>query len=1407
MKSISEEIGQLSPERIRQLAKTINKKRSRPSGPVLQRHHGCTEYPLSFGQERLWFLDQLAPGNAAYNWPLAVRLDFDLDPELYRRTLTELARRHETLRTTYHALDTLTVQRIAPPSEVPIQLFDLHDLPLAEAEKQAMEIIGRDARTPFDLTKGPLCRYLLLRLGPSDWIFAGTMHHSIADAWSRKVLIEDIIAISMAFSVGSAPALPELAVQYGDYAIWQREWLQGPDGERLLTYWKHQLQDLPPLDLATDYPRPAVMSFQGKTEFLALSKTLTESLRALSLRENCTLFMTMLAAFAMLLMRYTGHSDLATAIPVANRDRVDLEGLIGFFVNTLVLRVNMAGDLTFRELLARVRTVCIESYSHQEMPFERLVEELHPKRDLGRSPLAQVIFQLEDLPKITGKSRGGKPLDVDAGSAIYDIHVHWYESWDKAVMDRPEGIRGTFTYNSDLFRPETMQRFLGHYRILLESVAANPDVDIREAAMLSEAEHNQLMAWNRTTQEHRGETTLHEQFESWVAQTPQALAVVSLGRSLTYAELNHKANQLARFLRRLRIAPESRVAICMERSVDIIVAIIGVLKAGGAYVPLDTDYPAARLRLMAADAQVRVVLTQETLADKFGLGNEYTLVCLDSGWDFIASEATSNVDNVTAPENAAYVIYTSGSTGTPKGVIIEHRQIMNYLLSVSSRIRFCEGMNYALVSTLAADLGNTVLYPALCLGGTLHVLSREETTHPVELGHYFRRNRIDCMKITPSHLGGLVADDFQTDIIPEKRLVFGGEALRSDFVERLSRAKPGTEIFNHYGPTESTVGASTYEVKEQTVWSMGNSVPIGAPLGNVQAHLLNSNLEPVPVGVPGELYIGGAGVGRGYINQPASTAERFLPDPFSVHLGTRMYKTGDRVRRLADGNIEFLGRFDNQVKIRGYRVELAEVEKALLDHPSVKDAAVVVRGRNGDCELVACVVPRKSFSIAPSASPLENLRTEHTDADNATREGMVRELIRQLRQGLTSTLPHYLVPTSFAILRCLPLTPNGKVDRHALQKTQSEDMVQPATFIPPRDSLELGVARIWEDALNIQHIGMKDNFFELGGHSLLAVRVVARIQKAFGKKIALSALFDRPTIEQTAKVLRSEFKLAHLSPLVPLRETGHLTPLFLVHPAGGGVLPYYELARYMGADRRIYGLQFQGFGEQLESFVPVKEMAAHYIRAIQETLPHGPYLLGGWSLGGVIAFEMAQQLKASGEFVPLVLALDTRAPVPSSRRKSIPDSERSTLTSVARKLELYMGRPFLVGETDLTSLNPDEQVDYLVRQLKAQDLLPEEVDGTWLREFLRVYEANIKSVEAYSPGLYPGALVLFRSKEALPEVEVEYPEVYQDSMLGWGSLCSGEIKICTVPGNHMTMIVSPNVQALTSSMKEVLSNV
>jgi amino acid adenylation domain-containing protein len=1791
MKTLLEQIGNLSPERIRQLAKAVGSRKAKASGPALRRHAGQTEYPLSFGQERMWFLDQLAPGNPAYNWPFAVTVP-EIDPDLFRRMMQEIARRHEILRTVYPASGNSAIQRVLPPGDIPLNVVDLRGAAASTAEAEALQIIRDDARVSFDLSSGPLYRYLLIQLGPGRWIFGGTFHHSLADAWSRRVLMEEMGTIWAALATGRALVLPPLGLQYGDFAIWQRESIEGERGRQLLSFWKKQLQDLSPLELATDHPRPAVMTYSGNTEAVSIDGPLTEALRAVGRGEGATLFMTLFAAFQVLMMRYSGQTDIAGAVPVGSRDRTELERLIGFFVNTLILRVDLSGNPTFRELVRRVRSVAHDAFAHQDMPFERLVDELQPKRDMSRTPFAQFIFQVEDIPKSRGAApsaaaqSAAKPLEVDAGTAIFDFHVHLYEAWDTGMIERPDGVSGTFVYNADLFEPATMRRMLGHFHNLLESIAANADRPIWSFPLHLDAEAGELTNWNRTGTNFAGPRTVVAAFEQAARNAPETAAVVCCGQSLTYSDLDRRANQLAHYLRRLGIGPDGLSAICMDRSLEMIIGMLGVLKAGGAYVPLDPEYPAERLRLMLADSRAQVLLTQQSLLQRFSTDQMPQSICLDTGWERIASESTAPPAIQPEPENLAYCIYTSGSTGKPKAVAIEHRQIVNYLQAVSERIGLTAGHSFAFVSTFAADLGNTMLYPALCLGGTLHVIPRDLSTKPADLAAYFERNRIDYVKITPSHFASLMVDEPDRRLIPNRALVFGGESLSRTWVDSLRQLKSGTAFFNHYGPTETTVGALAGPAESTSLNS--SAVPVGKPLANLQAYLLDPEFAQVPVGVPGELCIGGAGVGRGYLYCPGATAERFVADPFGCEAGGRMYRTGDRARRLPDGSIEFLGRFDEQVKIHGYRIEPGEIESAIKSLHGVEDAAVIVRDEESGKRLVACLVPsacgddeaaseervtewrslyedlyrqpagteatfnavgwnssytglpipdedmRESvdrtvervlslgprrvleigcgaglllFRIAPQcesycatdfsssavafieqhskrlglqqvstlhkmaddfsgfgngqfdvvmlnsvvqyfpdatylarvleeasrvvrrggyifvgdvrslpllevfhssveltrssiSTPLDRLRrsirkriakeeecvidpaffaalplsipaitgvevqlkrghyeneltkfrydvflqtgnpteveryeplawghpvsdvaalrrmlerqrpprlcltgipnarlsseckalemlrhlepgaaaadirrvlderdsaalypesfwslgqslgydvavqwsgtgdpaafdvalrqnddarngdtpafrglfpTEcsplrplHQYTNNPLRGIKARELMRRIPQSLADQLPSYMIPSSFSILDRLPLNLAGKLDRRTLREVEVEEVARRNEFVAPRDSFELRLAQIWEEFLDVQRIGVKDSFFELGGHSLLAVRVIARMQKVFGRTLPLATLFEKPTVEELAAEMRLDLEPQDVSPLVALRRTGSGAPLFLVHPAGGGVLCYYELVRHLGADRPIHGLQFQGFDLEPGAFIPVEKMAREYVRAIRSAQPQGPYLLGGWSAGGVIAFEMARQLQAAGEQVPVVLVLDMRAPVDASRRGAAPASQQEALVSLSRKLELYTGRQFQLSPQDLAGLDDGQQLDFFVKRMKATNMLPEDVDSAWLRVFLEIYDNNVKSIRAYEPSTYSGNVLLFRGKDSLPEVAEQYPEIYQDPVLGWQSLCSQEVAVRQVPGNHLSMIAPPNVQVMAGVIREDL---
>ncbi len=1032
-----------------------------------------SELPLSFAQQRLWFLDQLEPGNLFYNIPMAVRLTGTLDANALERALNEIVRRHESLRTTFAAHSGKPAQVIAPQLTIKTPIVDLRRLPASEREAEAMRLASEDARKPFDLNNGPLLRAQLLRLDEQDHIALLTLHHIVSDGWSMGVLVRELAALYDAFAANKPSPLPDLPIQYADFANWQREWLQGDALAAQMEYWKQQLRTSPPmLELPTDRPRPAMQTFNGAQYSFAFPKTLADAVNAFSRRENVTLFMTLLAAFQTLLHRYTGQEDIGVGTPIANRTRAEIENLIGFFVNTLVLRGDLAGAPSFRELVKRARETAMGAYAHQDLPFEMLVEALQPQRDLSHTPLFQIMFVLDNAPRqsIVLPGLTIAPLPVNSGKATFDLTL--------ALAESPQGLTGYVEYNTDLFDAETIERMVGHFQTLLESVVANPDQSIAKLAMLTPAERQQILVeWNQTAADFPRGACIHELFEQQVAARPDAIAVIFEDEQLTYAELNARANQVARYLQTLGVKPETLVGISAERSLEMVVGILGILKAGGAYLPLDPYYPAERLAFMLEDSGAPLLLTQAHLVDRLPAPMA-RVVRLDADWDIIARESSENIKGGAMADSLAYVIYTSGSTGKPKGTMLRHRGLCNLATWQQRAFDIEEGKRVLQFSPLSFDASVWETFMALRNGGAL-VLARQETLASApELVALMRDKRVTTVTLPPSVLAVLPPED-----LPDlETIISAGEACSAELVKRWAL---GRRFFDAYGPTETTVCASMAQCDPND----SRAPTIGRPIANTRLYILDAHLQPAPVGVPGELCVAGVSLARGYLNRPEMTNAKFIRDPFSQEPGARLYRTGDLTRYRRDGNIEFLGRIDDQVKVRGFRIELGEVESALRQHAALRDAAVVAReDAPGDKRLVAYVVPHRE--PAPSGG--------------------------ELKSFLKQQLPEYMVPSIFMAMASLPLSPSGKVDRRALP---APDMTRPElahAYVPPRNSTEEKLAALCAELLGVDRVGVYDSFFDLGGHSLLATQFISRVRDDFRVELPLRNLFETPTISELA---------------------------------------------------------------------------------------------------------------------------------------------------------------------------------------------------------------------------------------------------------------------------------------------------
>jgi amino acid adenylation domain-containing protein len=1063
-------------------------------------------FPASFAQQRLWFIDQFTPGTATYNLASALRVRGKLDVEVLGRTLQEVARRHETLRTLFVAVGGEPQQVIEDQITVQLPVLDLTGVAGdEEREAEAMRLAREEAQTPFNLKQAPLFRGKLLRLDALNHVLLFTMHHIISDAWSIGVLIEEVSVLYDAFSAGRSSPLPELPIQYADYTVWQREWLERGVLEQQLAYWKQQLGGSGLLLLPTDRPRPTLKSQNGATCSFVIGASLTQRLKKLAEEQGATLFMVLLAAFETLLYRYSGQDEIAVGTPTAGRSSRETEKLIGLFVNTLVLRGDLSGAPSFTELLKRTKETALEAYAHEDVPFEKLVEVLSPERNLGSTPLFQVMIVLQNVPQ-SDLRLGAATLQpfsaVDNRTSKFDLSL-------SQVEEETGRLAGSMEYDADLFEATTVQRMIGHYSCLIASIISAPDTPVWSLGILTPEERGMLLQDFNSTADAISKKTVVGLFEEQVERTPGATAVRCEGATLTYSELDGRANQLGHYLKQKGVRPERQVGICLNRSLDMIVALLGVLKAGGAYVPLDPSSPIERLGFMLEQAQITVLVTESSLLGRLPM-TMVQIVSIDEDWKDIAANPTTQVEGWIDTTNLAYVIYTSGSTGQPKGVAVTHQGMVNYVKWAGQAYKTSQGAGSPLHSSLAFDLTITSIYPALLNGGCVEILSKAAGME--ELAQLLESSDYSLLKLTPSHLRmlSLLLEMSKKGERGARVLVIGGEALKYADLELWRTGDAKTRLINEYGPTETVVGSTIYEVKDER---QAGDVPVGQPIVNTQIYVLDAAMEPAPVGVPGEIFIAGAGLARGYVNRADLTAERFLANPYGEP-GTRMYSTGDLARWRQDGTLEFLGRADEQVKIRGFRIELGEIEAALGEHPQVRQATVVVQDEQGPGKrLVAYFVPANAEKINTG----------------------------ELRTYLKDRLPGYMVPFLFMEIAELPLTSNGKVDRKALP---IPEMDQNATnYSAPRTVTEEILCSIWIQVLNVQQLGVEDNFFALGGHSLLATQLVSRVRKVFLLEVPLRTVFEAPTITGMAEWIERERLNATQNLIPPITRADRTQPL------------------------------------------------------------------------------------------------------------------------------------------------------------------------------------------------------------------------------------------------------------------------
>jgi amino acid adenylation domain-containing protein len=1321
--------------------------------------------PLSFAQQRLWFLDQLEPNSSRYNMCAALRLRGTLSIPSLERALNAIVSRHEALRARFITADGEPAQVVDENVTLEVPLEDLTGCPPSDLHNALDARLHAEVTRPFHLSNDRLFRAALLRLAPDDHVLVVNMHHIVSDEWSFNIFYKELAAFYAGFREGDTVQLPELPIQYSDYAIWQRDWLRGDTFERQLAYWKNQLHGNPPgVDLPTDHPRRSAGEARGAARWWRFAPEMRPALKQLASQEGVTLFMVLLAAFKALLYRYTHQPDIIVGSPLAGRNRVETEDLIGFFVNTLPLRSKITGKMIFRELVAQVKEISLGAYSHQDLPFEKLVEVLQPERSIHRTPFVTVMFFVEQVSSGALRLPGLEVEFIDHGNATakFDLTL--------AVNDNGSDLTAVAQYNRELYEDATVARFLEHYSRILESVVEQPTLEIGQLPLLNQAERRQLLVeWNITRTEYPRNRGVHELFEEQARKTPEAIALSFGNGSMTYRELNARANQLAHYLHAAGLEPRSRVAVCGERSPEMIVGLLGVLKAGGAYASLDPSLPSQRLMLLLEDLRPRVLLLiqlrlLELLPERVKSESSHiACVCLESDAARLAREPATDPVFPVEPEDLAYISFTSGSTGRPKGVAVPHRAVVRLVRNTNFAHLSSEEV-FLHMAPIAFDASTFELWGALLNGARLVVLPPQVPSLS-ELAEAIQRHRVTTAWFT-SGLFNQIVDEKPEVLQPLRQILTGGDVLSPPHIKQaLSMVGKSCRIINGYGPTENTTFTACYLIPPS--YDGECSVPIGRPVSNTTCYILDEHLQPVPIGVAGELYTGGDGLATGYWNAPEETARRFIPNPF--HPGTRLYKTGDLARYLPDGNIEFLGRLDLQVKIRGFRVELGEIEAVLGEQSGVRQCAVTVRSdASGGKQLVGYVVPTQA--PGPDA--------------------------QEIQAWLRNRLPEYMVPTHIVALAALPLNSNGKLDRAALP---APDLAQAdrVGFVAPANECESKLQLIWEQVLNVRPIGIRDKFFVLGGHSLLAVRLLARVEKTFAQKIPIPALFQNPTIEQMAKLLNHELSAPPVRPtsIVEIQPSGARPPLFFVHGVGGGMFwGYSNLARHLGEEQPIYAFKSRGLEGQPE-FESIEEMADSYLADLRRFQPKGPYFLGGYCFGGIVAYEMARRLQSEGENVPMIVLINSNPPNSSYTQFewTLPASLRWAGNICRRTLVSLHTRPGrLCNHLCWKTIG-------LFKRMVAGPAEPawdinDYLDLSQYSEAQRnVWAAHARALAKYYPGTYQGNVTLFRSPCHL--MFCSFARDY-----GWSDFVQGGVTVKIIPGMHETIIEEPHVARLAAAM-------
>ena len=1354
--------------------------------------------PLTYGQQGLWFLYKLAPESAAYNLAFTARICSALNIPALQRAVQKLVERHLTLRTMFKQQDGEPVQEVVKHQKVGIKQIDAASWNWHELRAKVIAA----HRHPFDLEEGCLLRVNLFVRNKQDYVLLFGIHHIAIDGFSFGILLDELRSLYLSESTGQPISLPTIERQYGDFVQWQREMLASLVGQNHWDYWRQQLSgELPILKLPTDRPRSLVQSHRGESYNFELDRQLTDRLKGIVKSQGATLYMTLLAVFQVLLHRYTGQQDIIVGSPTEGRSQSKFERTIGFFLNMIPLRAKVTDELTFSEFLAQVRQTVLEALSHQDYPSALLIENLQLNNGATLAGLYQVVFNLLKLQDMGADyelsvSTKAKTRDDWGGLSLEPFVIPQQEGqYDEGqydlgldIIETSESIFGIFRYDAGLFAAATIRRMADHFQNLLVAIVTNSDRAISLLPMLGETEKQQLEAWNKTQQDFDLSGCIHQLFEAQVERTPDAVAVTFEGSTLTYRELNRRANQLARYLQDLGVRSEVLVGICLDRSLEMIVSLLGVLKAGGVYLPLDPAYPQERLSFMLSDARISLLLTQPKLVEE--LPKQKTkIILLEQEQKAIALYSEANLPVQTTPDNLAYAVYTSGSTGQAKGVLVVHRNLVNAYHGWHNSYKLPTLKSHLQMASFSFDVFSGDWVRALCSGAKLVLCPRDLLLEPKKLYQLMCDEEIDSAEFVPAVLKNLVQylARTQQNLHFLKLLVVGSDILYVREFEQFGRVcGVETRLINSYGVTEATIDSTYFESSTVELASEG-VIPIGRPFGNVQVYILDNQLQPVAIGVPGELHLGGLGMSRGYLNRSDLTQEKFISHPFDP--AQKLYKTGDMARYLPDGNIEFLGRIDNQVKVRGFRIEVGEVEAVLVSQPQVEEAVVIAREeRSGDKYLAAYIL------------------TESKTLNS-----------RELREFLKQKLPKYMVPSAFVMLEVLPLTANGKIDRRVLPAPDlTKNRLE--AFIAPRTPSEIEIAKIMASVLGLQQVGIYDNFFELGGHSLLATQVISRLRQTFNLEFSLRRLLENPTVAGLERMLGESHQVNqkardsnlllpkitsnYLVPIhIPLPIEKTQPPLFCIHAAGGQVMPYNELANCLSGDRPIYGLQSRAISDPNHEHHSIEEMAIQYTKAIRQEQGQEPYYLMGWSMGGVLALSIAKQLEQQSQKVAFVGLVDTFL-IP----ENLPTFQRDPLVEFAS----ILGGGFIetlmnlaeseqqVLRESLVNLPKSDRLQKILTWGQTRNILDQNISFDVWQKQLTLTEIHQKLLSNHSPPKIQTKLHIWWALDRL-ESTIAHTD--------WSEYTTGGSYTKALAGNHFTIVRPPYIEMLAQELQACLEAV